>query len=294
MTAYYFNHNDCQDLSLVEIGKQKCTPLYSFGPFIRNEYIFHYVISGKGRLFFGHPSDGKNVMELSNPRGGPDEFEIKAGEGFLIEPHTKHTYYADQEDPWHYIWVVFHGTLVPQYLRSCGLSKKNVVYRPKDYTIQTAQCIKEHLFALLKNPTASKSFITGHFHLFFSELIENSANPNVSDAQEDTLTNYYISQAIRYINNHYSTIQSLNEISDFCNVSRNHLGRLFREQLHTTLQDYLITFRLTQASDLLARTSLPICEIAEQVGYHNELNLLRAFKSRYGMSPNVYRQKNKL
>ena len=37
MACYVFNFN-LHDLSLVEIGKQKCTPLYSFGPFIRNEY----------------------------------------------------------------------------------------------------------------------------------------------------------------------------------------------------------------------------------------------------------------
>lgn len=50
MACYVFNFN-LHDLNLVEIGKQKCTPLYSFGPFIRNEYIFHYVISGKEKDF---------------------------------------------------------------------------------------------------------------------------------------------------------------------------------------------------------------------------------------------------
>lgn len=294
MSCYIFNYNDCQDLSLVEIGKQKCTPLYSFGPFVRNEYIFHYVISGKGYLTFGFPSDKKSILKSPEPQGGPDQFEIKAGEGFLIEPHRKHMYYADQEDPWHYIWVVFRGTVAPQYLRSCGLSQSNVIYRPKDYTGQTMQRIKDHMLTILKNPNTSKSFIMGHFHLFFSELIENAANPNINVSPEETLTNYYISQATRYINSHYHDILSLNEISDFCNVSRSHLGRLFREQLHTTLQDYLITFRLTKASDLLVRTTLPICEIAEQVGYHNELNLLRAFKNKYGLSPNAYRKKNRL
>ena len=51
MACYVFNFN-LHDLNLVEIGKQKCTPLYSFGPFIRNEYIFHYVISGKGSVLW--------------------------------------------------------------------------------------------------------------------------------------------------------------------------------------------------------------------------------------------------
>ena len=59
MACYVFNFN-LHDLNLVEIGKQKCTPLYSFGPFIRNEYIFHYVISGKGFCSMGH--DYRNLL----------------------------------------------------------------------------------------------------------------------------------------------------------------------------------------------------------------------------------------
>lgn len=64
MTAFIFNFNDFQDLSLVEIGKQKCSPLYSFGPFIRNEYIFHYVISGKGYLSYDHSHDFASTPPL--------------------------------------------------------------------------------------------------------------------------------------------------------------------------------------------------------------------------------------
>lgn len=55
MESYIFNFNECQDLNLLEIGDQQCTPLYSFGPYIRNEYIFHYVLSGKGISLMHRP-----------------------------------------------------------------------------------------------------------------------------------------------------------------------------------------------------------------------------------------------
>ena len=64
MACYVFNFN-LHDLNLVEIGKQKCTPLYSFGPFIRNEYIFHYVISGKGFCSMGHDIQESSVQTSS-------------------------------------------------------------------------------------------------------------------------------------------------------------------------------------------------------------------------------------
>lgn len=294
MSAYIFNFNECQDLSIIEIGKQKCTPLYSFGPFIRNEYIFHYILTGKGYCSHGHSSDYGCAYRKSEPKGGPPQFEIRAGEGFLIEPHTKHIYNADSKEPWYYIWVVFKGLSAPQYLRECGFSKNNSVYRPKDYSIQTLQKIKEHLLAILEHPNSSRAFVLGHFHLFFAALADNASTACVKESSQDFLPNFYLSEAIRYINMHYQNIRSLEEIAVFCNVSKSHLSRLFRERLHTSLQEYLIQFRLNKAKELLVNTSLPICEIAVQVGYQSEINLLRAFKNKYGIPPNAYRKKHSL
>lgn len=64
MATYMINCGDYQDLSLIEIGNQKCTPLYSFGPFMRNEYIFHYVLSGKGYV---SSQDKEQADTLSTP-----------------------------------------------------------------------------------------------------------------------------------------------------------------------------------------------------------------------------------
>ena len=38
------------DMNLLQVGWEKCKPLHQFGPAIRNHFLFHYVISGKGRL----------------------------------------------------------------------------------------------------------------------------------------------------------------------------------------------------------------------------------------------------
>lgn len=287
MYVQIFDFNNCQDLILAEIGRQQCVPLYSFGPFMRNDYIFHYVISGKGYYTeLGSPGNNSAL-----PR---TEHEVNAGEGFLLEPHTKHIYYADQNDPWQYIWVVFRGMSAPRYLKACGLDKNNTLYQPKDYSGQTIQKIKKHLLNILNESSPSKPFVMGNFHLFFSELAANSASPHTILADKETsLSVFYISQAIRFISSQYAEIQSLDQIANACGISRSHLSRLFREHMHMSLQEHFIQFRLQKAAELLISTSLPVCEIAYKVGYQNELNLLRSFKKRYGTSPNTYRQKNK-
>lgn len=303
MKTITINCMDYQDLSLIEIGQQKCNPLYSFGPFMRNEYIFHYILSGKG--YFEILDNNSDVTHFSAAESNIHDngavskrmIPIKAGEGFLIEPHTKHLYYADEHDPWHYIWVVFKGLSVPQYLHKCGISQNNFAYYPKDYNIQTSQKIRSHLLSIIENPNADSSYLIGHFSLFFSELINNSKwqnIPNPATPKHYALTNHYISQAILYIQRNYCQIRSLDEIAVFCHVSLSHLGRLFRESLHMSLQEYLIQHRLNKAKELLSTTTNSIGEIAIMVGYQNELNLLRAFKKAYGVSPNTWRKQNRM
>lgn len=49
--CYFVNYDSYEDLSLYEIGSQKCPPKYSFGPIIRENYVLPYVLEGSGTLY---------------------------------------------------------------------------------------------------------------------------------------------------------------------------------------------------------------------------------------------------
>ena len=88
-----FQDERFMDLTIYQYGYEKCEPLHSFGPYVRNNYLFHYVISGKGCL---HANDEK---------GDATFYDIEAGNGFIIEPGYVNTYYADNDQPWEYVWL---------------------------------------------------------------------------------------------------------------------------------------------------------------------------------------------
>ena len=60
------------DLGLYQFGKEDCEPAHSYGPAIRNHYLFHYILSGKGTLMW---QDGKRRENKT---------VLRAGQGFLI------------------------------------------------------------------------------------------------------------------------------------------------------------------------------------------------------------------
>ena len=90
------------DLTLFQYGREKCSPAHSFGPAARNHYLFHYVISGTGRLF------------AYDKNGETREYHIKSTQGFMIFPNQITTYVADKDTPWEYVWIEFDGLMYQQ------------------------------------------------------------------------------------------------------------------------------------------------------------------------------------
>ena len=80
------------------VGEDRCAPRHSFGPHIREYYIIHVCLSGKGVL---HDKFGTH--------------KISAGELFIIRQGETTVYTADGIDPWHYVWIAFSGEMCEKF-----------------------------------------------------------------------------------------------------------------------------------------------------------------------------------
>ncbi len=88
-----------------------------------------------------------------------------------------------------------------------------------------------------------------------------------------------------YANPNYE-LDALLKSAPYC---YDYLCRLFRQELHTTPNKYLMDLRLQSAADLLrGGTGRSITEIARMCGYNDPLYFSRMFKKRYGVSPREY------
>lgn len=276
--SYIFHPNEEIDLKLYNIGKERCASGYLFGPAIRKHYMFHYVISGKGRYYSGPSTD----------KCAPDIIDVQAGQGFLIVPGTSHSYIADADDPWHYIWIEFDGIKAQNFLAKAGFSHTHLLYEPKDYNIHTLSKLYTPLNAMLDNSNGAMTFMLGHLYLFFDALIHQSKNmQNLAPASD--VKHLYLEQACNYIKENYAALCSIKAVCSHCNISQSYLNKIFKELLNMTIQDYLIEYRMSQARKLLMNTSLSINEITVLVGYNNRLSFSRAFKNHYKTSPSEFK-----
>ncbi|NOW05156.1 AraC family transcriptional regulator [Clostridium beijerinckii] len=278
--SYIFNNiNNYVDVTLYHFGSERCDSLHTFGPTVKNHYLFHYVLSGEGTLYaFNY---GKNKAATN--------YSIKAHEGFLLAPNTMNIYEADKNNPWHYIWIEFDGLKVQSYLDEIGLSAKNPIFIPKEYTHENS--IIENLMFLINNPYAPDSAILGHLYLFFYALLENSSFNNTK--KTSNLQEFYVREALNYIAQNYNNNISVEDIAKWCNLDRSYFGKIFKNSMKTTPQEFLIKYRLSKACEMLKDDNVSIKEVSELTGYPNQFHFSRAFKEVYHMSPRQWRNQNK-
>jgi len=80
-------------------------------------------------------------------------------------------------------------------------------------------------------------------------------------------------------------------LSRLLHLSSSRLSHLFKRDTGCSLHRFLTQCRLDQAATLLQRTDTPVKEISYSVGYSHPPSFARAFRNRFGCSPNDYRAK---
>ena len=273
-----FPNEQFVDLTIYQNGYEKCAPMHGFGPNVRNHFLFHYIISGKGTLRV----NGKNITFA--------EYQLSAGSGFLIEPGYVSHYWADQEDPWEYIWIEFGGLRAKEYMESAGLSQVQPVYLPEKK--EDGLKVLEEMFAVVKAEEDSWLYQIGHLYLFIDTLIHTSQTRK--RALGGKLREFYVREAIHYIEHHYSENVTVEGLARFCKLDRSYFGKVFKSVVGQSPQEFLIRYRMEKAVESLVLTDAAISDISVSVGYANSLHFSRAFKGVYGVPPREYRKKHKL
>lgn len=273
-----FQDERFMDLTIYQFGYEKCRPLHSFGPYVRNHYLFHYVISGKGTLYSDDENHNSSI------------YEISGDSGFLIEPGLSNMYSADKDDPWEYVWIEFGGLRSRECMEAAGLSQKTPIYVPD--TLEHSQEIGTRMLSFIKDDTASPLGLIGRLYLFMDCLIRYSTSQR--QIQGGKLSEFYVREVLSYIEGNYAKNITVEDMARRCKLDRSYFGKVFKKEVGQSPQEFLIRYRMTRAADLLSTTDRSIGDIGAAVGYANQLHFSRAFKSIYDMPPREYRQHNQL
>ena len=275
---YVFPNKNFVDLGLYQFGKEQCEPAHSFGPASRNHYLFHFVLSGTGKLM------------ADNAKGETQIYQIKSGQGFMIFPKQINTYIADKDLPWEYTWIEFDGLRAKEIIELAGLTPDHPVYHASSKELR--ELMKDEMLYIAEHGDESPFHLIGHLFLFIDYLSRSSVTMHLSSSGK--VRDFYIKEALNYIEQNFQNDITVEGIAAFCGLNRTYFGRIFKETVGSSPQQFLLNYRMTKAAELLKLTRLSISDVGNAVGYPNQLHFSRAFKNTYGVSPREWRNQNRI
>ena len=266
-----FDGSKCEELRILECGREKCVPEKQICNKKKTYHLVHYVTAGKG------------YAEIEGKK-----YALRKGDLFFIKENTAALYYPDKENPWSYIWVGFAGLLSDSILNKCGISPQNPIFKddPQEELREDFYRIYNHYSKLGKLDFAC----LGYFYVAISTISEivsaREKQPLVSAKSR------HVHEACEYIANNFQFSITVKDIANSVCISPNYLANIFLEELSCSPKQYLTKYRMDKACTYLKASDYSIKDVALGVGYKEQLHFSSEFKKVMGVSPLNYRKQS--
>lgn len=250
-------------------------PAWSYG-YHQHEDIYEvsFIVESSGALLLEH-----------------GRLALRTGDIVITPPRVLHSFSCGGEERMKYysFWVDAEGERGPLQDFFAGLGPEPALVSACKYLsyIQSSLQILVELHQINGGQVDEtyQSVCLGLFMLM-KKLYQHRAMAACID------TSSYASDVLWYIDQHYSEDISLQSLARQFSISASHLRRVFKQVYGTSPITYLIQRRIAMAADFLLKTSLPVAEIARQVGYENTTHFSHLFTDRIGCTPGQFRARN--
>ncbi len=248
VTEIVINEN-YRDMSPMEFGYEACLPSHYFGPVVREYWLLHYVVSGKG-IF-------KRDGMVHN---------VGAGQIFVISPYVESYYQADDKEPWEYIWIGFDSHEFAEN-----------VFTEHVMTVAGAGRIFREMKHCAEMSSGRSPYLCAKIWELVSLILDGV------ESEPD-----HIDKALNYIHAGYANGITVSSVAERLNLDRTYFSVLFKKRLGVSPIKYLSDLRLEKAAELIVKHGMSPTRAALSVGYPDYCHFSRAFKKSFGKSPKEY------
>ena len=251
----------------IGIEKRNSAKYYWDNTTRRPSYLFQYTLGGSG------------TVEIDGVR-----HTVSAGQFFFLKFPGKEKYYFDVENnlaPWHFIYLVFEGSLIEDYYHFVHEKVGNIFSLPTNSPSIRALI---EIFRLADTRQINHPYTAERLTFdFLCKLCTDCS-------QKKSVYSDTVQLAIQIMEKDFATLNGIIEVADRLHITQHHLSRLFTEQTGIKPIDFLTKQRLQYAIQQLTSSMLPIEEIALQSGFSSGNYFCKIFSRHFGISPLQYRK----
>ncbi|MBH5318846.1 AraC family transcriptional regulator [Paenibacillus sp. GSMTC-2017] len=226
---------------------------------------------------------GNALLSLDGKQHRTEQFYVlHGGKGACLDIHATNTFEY---------YLILYKAIIPH---PCRLETQQLLDRSFPFQLQYGLMPHSSLNLLTKVKEMESCWnLKGELHrlrvkaLFYQcahELFTQLYNDGVLMTKAS-----YVSQATRFMDEHYSKPITLNMLSEMLDCSVGHLVKLFKREMGCSPIQYLNRIRITEAKELLLTSDASLEEISSFIGYVDKYYFSRSFKKQTGLSPIQYR-----
>jgi len=241
--------------------------------------------------------EGEVLFQINDTESIP----VRAGEALFIDGSDIHTGHARGDQGCSFCAMVFdfgmlasaqydalqEGMIVPFQERKATF--------PRLITSETDGALLQHIkdmIALSKQPPPGyEAAIKGHLYLMLHHAAASGrlVNRSRTDAA-DTSRTERLKKVIVYIQNNYHRPIRIGELADLIPMSEGQFCRFFKSMTGQTPVDYMNSYRVRKAAELLRQPEHKISDIALDVGFGHISYFVRVFRRIMNCTPSEYRK----
>lgn len=115
-----------------------------------------------------------------------------------------------------------------------------------------------------------------------------TVNPGPIGCEQSQPMTKHVKEVVQYIHNYYNDKIILEDLVITTGMSATYLHRKFKEEMNTTINQYITFYRINKAIELMRQGEDHIYKIAEEVGFNDYKYFASVFKKKVKYTPTEF------
>jgi AraC-like DNA-binding protein len=225
------------------------------------------------------------------------DYTVQAGEVFVAKPGEPHEIISSETDPLGiYFWSY---TLVPP---QSGAEHTPVDLLLHDFLnsrtwVSVADSMQGTLDLMTAEIVRREPGYTQVIEGLVCKLLLDTArvvtdtSPISGDLAAPDSSEALVRDMVRYLHDNYNRPIRVRDVAAQVHLSERHTNRLFRQAMGASIKEYLTSFRLEIAAQLLLNRQASVTEVAYATGYNDVRYFITLFRQRTGFTPAAFQRR---
>lgn len=258
-----------------------------------SSYLFLIVLSGSGEVSYHAPSflpephtASKSDLPRTEQTDTPGHSVLaKAGDCFYLDCMGEYTHISSEDDPWELLWIHFSGPQAAAYY-SYFREQHDWHFRSDHFAELTS--VIQTIIHYNEEQTDDTDILT-------AQQIVNILTLICTESDEKSVSGSPLSgklkNVLHYLDKHYTEEISLDDLAERFYISKYYLSREFKKEFGTTIIQYILTKKITNAKELLRYSNASIEDIAQLCGIDDASYFNKVFRKMEGCTASEYRKR---